>query len=197
MPTWKDVISTNPAHSENYARRWQAMIDRGDDIDGEARLIDAMVPRNARILDAGCGQGRLGGYLAARGHEVVGVDVDPVLIGYARDLNADAEWHVVDLCEGPVPTGFDLVVSAGNVMGFLPESGRRDALANIADAVTDDGRVVIGFGAGRGWGFDDFMATAAEVGLEPENVYESWDLQPFTEDSDFLVAVFRHQARSA
>ncbi|QGU04565.1 Magnesium-protoporphyrin O-methyltransferase [Corynebacterium comes] len=185
------MTSQNPDHSENYARRWQMMIDQGQDIDGEARLIDALVPRAARILDAGCGQGRVGGYLAARGHEVVGTDIDPVLIGYARDRYPDATWVVGDLSADEIPEGdFDLAVSTGNVMGFLAADGRLPALSNIARSLHSGGRFVVGFGAGRGWGFDDFLATAREAGLEPENVFESWDLKPFTEDSDFLVAIF-------
>lgn len=195
MTTWNDVTSQNPDHSENYARRWQMMIERGDDIDGEARLIDALAPRTARILDAGCGQGRLGGYLAARGHDVTGTDLDPVLIRHARTLYPEATWLVGDLSTDEIPVGdFDLAVSAGNVMGFLAEDGRLPALANIARALKPGGRFVVGFGAGRGWDFDDFMATATEAGLEPEDVFESWDLKPFTERSDFLVAIFTRPA---
>jgi len=55
MSTWRELTDRNPSHSHDYARRWQTMLDRGEDIDGEARLIDALVPRGARILDAGCG----------------------------------------------------------------------------------------------------------------------------------------------
>src|SRR5699024_12224245 len=40
----------------------------------------SLVPRRARVLDAGCGSGRHGGYLAEAGHQVVGVDGDPELI---------------------------------------------------------------------------------------------------------------------
>ncbi|NMB23108.1 MAG: class I SAM-dependent methyltransferase, partial [Corynebacterium sp.] len=83
MPTWKEITANNPSHSENYARRWRNLVAEGEDIYGEARLIDAMAPRGARILDAGCGTGRIGGYLSERGHDVLGTDLDPVLIGYA------------------------------------------------------------------------------------------------------------------
>lgn len=195
MPTWKEVTTANPAHSENYARRWKMMAEQGQDIDGEARLVDALSPRAARILDAGCGTGRLGGYLAARGHDVVGTDIDPVLIEHARRDHPDARWEVGDLSADPVPArDIDVAVSAGNVMGFLAPEGREAALRNIAGSLAVDGRFVVGFGAGRGWGFDDFIATAERVGLELENVFESWDLHPFTADSDFLVAIFRNDA---
>lgn len=195
MPTWKEVTAANPAHSENYARRWRMMAEQGEDIDGEARLVDALSPRAARILDAGCGTGRLGGYLTARGHDVVGTDIDPVLIEHARRDHPDARWEVGDLSVDPVPVSdVDVAVSAGNVMGFLAPEGREAALRNIAGSLAADGRFVVGFGAGRGWGFDDFIATAERVGLELENVFESWDLHPFTADSDFLVAIFRNDA---
>ena len=195
MPTWKEVTTANPAHSENYARRWKMMAEQGQDIDGEARLVDALSPRAARIVDAGCGTGRLGGYLAARGHDVVGTDIDPVLIEHARRDHPDARWEVGDLSADPIPArDIDVAVSAGNVMGFLAPEGREAALRNIAGSLAVDGRFVVGFGAGRGWGFDDFIATAERVGLELENVFESWDLHPFTADSDFLVAIFRNDA---
>lgn len=191
MATWNEIVATNPSHSENYAARWRRMVAEGADINGEARLIDAMLDRGSRVLDAGCGTGRLGGYLAQLGHTVVGTDLDPVLIGYAKQDYPGSRWEVGDLSADELPEGdFDIVVSAGNVMGFLAEEGREPALANIRRALAPDGRAVIGFGAGRGWGFDDFMATAQRAGLEPDNVFSSWDLRPFREDSDFLVAVF-------
>ena len=189
MPTWKDITTANPAHSENYAQRWKAFVAQGKDIDGEARLIDATVPRHARILDAGCGTGRVGGYLAQRGHEVIGTDLDPILIGHAKEDFPDATWLVGDLSEDEIPAhDIDVAVCAGNVMGFLDPAGRAPALGNILRALRPGGRLFVGFGAGRGWSFDDFLATAKEAGFAVQYCYESWDLQPFTQDSAFLVA---------
>ena len=95
--TWKQIVEADPEHSRRYARRWDDMVAEGVDIDGEARLIDAMVPRGARILDVGCGQGRTGAYLHSRGHRVTGVDLDPLLIERARELCPGASWEVADL----------------------------------------------------------------------------------------------------
>lgn len=191
MATWKEVTEANPAHSENYARRWKIMESQGQDINGEARLIDAMAERESRILDAGCGTGRLGGYLADRGHTVVGTDLDPILIQHAEAYHPNATWYVGDLSTDPIPEGdFSLAVSAGNVMGFLVPEGREAALRHIFDALATQGRFVVGFGAGRGWNFDDFIETARGVGFTVDNLFESWDLRSYTEDSTFLVAVF-------
>lgn len=198
MPTWKEITANNPSHSENYARRWRNLVAEGEDIYGEARLIDAMAPRGARILDAGCGTGRIGGYLSERGHDVLGTDLDPVLIGYAKQDYPKARWVVGDLSTDPIPEdNFDLIVSAGNVMGFLAEEGRQPALENLHRALAPRGRAVIGFGAGRGWDFGNFLATARAAGFELENAYESWELHPFVAESQFLVAVFTRNRQPA
>ena len=77
-------VAQNPRHSQWYIDRFRTMAPRGEDIVGEARLVDAMVPRRARILDAGCGAGRIAGHLHGAGHTVTAVDVDPELIRAAR-----------------------------------------------------------------------------------------------------------------
>ncbi|MEU8664633.1 SAM-dependent methyltransferase, partial [Actinoplanes philippinensis] len=49
---WLQKIAADPGHSRWYIDRFRQMAARGDDLAGEARKIDAMVPRGARILDA-------------------------------------------------------------------------------------------------------------------------------------------------
>ena len=92
--TWTRTIAADPEHSHRYAARWRRLAAEGHDLDGEARMLDAMTGRGSRILDAGCGTGRVGGHLATRGHTVVGVDVDPALIDYAEaDFTALNDGH--------------------------------------------------------------------------------------------------------
>lgn len=170
------------------------MAAEGHDLDGEARFVDAMVPRGARILDAGCGPGRVGGRLAALGHHVVGVDIDPELIAAAEAEHPGATWLARDLAELDLPSegiaeGFDAIVAAGNVLPFLDPGTRRDVLHRLAAHLGPDGRLAVGFGAGRGYDFDDFSADAASVGLHEQLRLATWDLRPFSAASAFLVAV--------
>jgi SAM-dependent methyltransferase len=191
---WMQKVAADPGHSHWYVNRFRTMARDGEDVVGEARLVDAMARRGARILDAGCGAGRLGGYLASVGHHVVGVDVDPVLIEAAKQDHPEANWLVGDLAEldlsaRGISDPFDLILSAGNVMTFLAPSTRVQVLRRLRAHLASDGRVVIGFGAGRDYAFTQFLDDAADAGFAPELLLSTWDLRPFTDDADFLVAI--------
>ena len=174
------------------------MAAAGDDLDGEARFVDTMAPRHARILDAGCGPGRVGARLATLGHHVVGVDIDPILIAAAQHDHPDVTWLVDDLSELDLPAagitdGFDIVVCAGNVLTFLDPDTRRPVLTRLRQHLNDSGRIVAGFGANRDYAFDDFLDDAHHVGLAPELLVSTWDLRPLLATSDFLVAVLSNR----
>jgi SAM-dependent methyltransferase len=193
---WTRLTEENPQHSAAYIQRFKDLAAAGHDLVGEARLVDAMLPRRARVLDAGSGTGRISAWLADAGHEVVGVDGDPVLVAAAEREHPGAKFLVGDLAELDLPAAgvrepFDAVVCAGNVVTFLAESTRVEVLRRLRVHVVADGRAAIGFGAGRGYEFDDFLADAAAAGWAPDLLLSTWDLRPFTVDSDFLVAVLR------
>ncbi len=190
---WALIVERDPGHSHRYVQRFKTMAAQGADLVGEARFIDALVPRGARILDAGCGPGRHAGHLHRAGHTVVGVDLDPVLIAAAEADEPGPRYGVSDLAALRLPPGspaaFDAVLCAGNVLGFVHPDTRRPILQNLRAVLADDGRLVCGFGAGRGYPFDAFFEDAAAAGLTVDARHATWDLRPFTADADFLVAV--------
>ena len=192
--TWARMSADDPGHSAAYVQRFRSLAAQGTDLAGEARLVDAMLPRGARVLDAGCGPGRVGAFLADAGHTVVGVDVDPVLIAAAEVDHPGPRWIVGDLAELDLaalgmPEPFDAVVCAGNVMAFLAPSTRREVLRRLRAHLTPAGRAVIGFGAGRGYPFEEFLDDARGAGLSPDVLLSTWDLRPYAPGADFLVAV--------
>jgi SAM-dependent methyltransferase len=193
---WTRLTEENPQHSTAYIKRFRDLANAGQDLVGEARLVDAMPPRGARVLDAGSGTGRIGGYLADAGHHVVGVDGDPVLVAEARQEHPGARWLVGDLAQldlpaAGIPEPFDGIVCAGNVVTFLAPSTRREVLRRMRIHLQPHGRAAIGFGAGRGYDFDEFLTDARAAGWEPDLLLSTWDLRPFTSDADFLVALLR------
>jgi SAM-dependent methyltransferase len=193
---WTRMSSADPGHSAAYVERFRSLAAQGTDLAGEARPVDALLPRGARVLDAGCGPGRVGAFLADAGHTVVGVDGDPVLIAAAEADHPGPRWIVGDLAELDLPAQgiaapFDAIVCAGNVMTFLAPGTRQEVLRRLRAHLTADGRAAIGFGAGRGYPFEDFLDDARAAGLEPDVLLSTWDLRPYAPDADFLVALLR------
>jgi SAM-dependent methyltransferase len=193
---WIKITEENPDHSSWYIERFRSKAAAGEDLGGEARLVHAMAPRNAHILDAGCGPGRTGAVLADLGHDVIGVDVDPVLIDAAQQDHPGSTWLVGDLAELDLKSRgfsakFDVIVAAGNVMAFLAESTRAMVLSRLGVHLADNGRIVVGFGSAREYAFADFFNDVDIAGLLVDQKLSTWDLRPFAPDSDFLVAILR------
>lgn len=191
---WDELISENPSHSSWYIERFRSMAAAGEDIAGEARLVDTMVKRGSRILDAGCGPGRVGAALHASGHTVVGVDGDSALIAAAEEDHPGPTWLVGNLAELDLPARgvdaeFDAIVCAGNVMPFLAPSTRGEVLLRLGRHLAPEGRIAVGFGAGRGYEFDDFRTDVSDAGLGLTLELSTWDLCPLTADSGFIVAI--------
>ena len=194
IPRW--FSDTKEGHSQWYIERFRTMARDGTDLAGEARLIDAIVARGSRILDAGCGPGRVGGELFKRGHEVVGVDVDPELIAAAVADQPGPTWLVgnlatFDLANAGQSEKFDAAVVAGNVMTFVAEGTEADVLRRVNGHVRPDGQIVIGFGLDRGYTLKQFDADIASAGLLVDQRFATWDLRPFTATSDFNVTILR------
>lgn len=193
------VADHDANHSRWYIERFRRMAAEGADLAGEARMLDAMLPRHSRILDAGCGPGRVGAELAARGHDVVGVDVDPELIEAAEADHPGPRWLVGDLAELNLaavgePEPFDAAVIAGNVMAFVAPGTEALVLARVAQHLRADGVVVVGLGLDRGYPLADLDAHAAAAGLRTEHRFATWDLRPFGKDAAFAVTVLRRPA---
>ena len=195
------------AGASGYSATFADLVARGVDVDGEARLADAMAPRGARILDAGSGMGRVGAALAARGHHVVGVDFDPEILEQSR--RTYPELPLVDsrldeltpdtLTAAGHPTSYDLVVCVGNVMILLAPDTERTVLANLAAVLAPEGRMLVGFalrdapaGESREYPVAEFVGDASSAGLVVESRFASYDLAPFADDSTYVVHVLRH-----
>jgi SAM-dependent methyltransferase len=186
-----------------YGRHFADLIASGADVEGEARLADALVPRGARILDAGSGMGRIGAALRRAGHDAYGVDLDAGLIEQSRaaypDLPvAQARLEQLDgvfLSGRGMPATYDLVVCVGNVMVLLAEGSERSVLAAFRRILAPGGRVLLGFslvGApprSRIYPAEEFEADVEAAGLAVESRFATFDLRPFTPDADFAVYV--------
>ena len=194
---WQQRAQSNPEQAKNYIKRFAQLRAQGVDLDGEARFIDALLPRGARVLDAGCGTGRVGGALARLGHRVTGVDLDEELLSAAAHDFPDARWIPGNLAsfELRVANGgveeFDVVFAAGNVLAFVAPGTQAQVLNSLARHLAPEARLVLGFSPSLGYAPADFAADVRAAGLEFTARFSTWDMRPADPDADFIVALLQ------
>ena len=101
-------------------------------------------PLGRRVLEVGCGAGRILGYLLALGGEVHGTDISPAMVDYCRRAYPDAIVRVGDLgnLTASVDERFDAVVAADNVLDVFDDPGRRRVLAALHEVLVPAGLLV-------------------------------------------------------
>lgn len=178
------LVETGGSRGPAYARRFRELAESGQDVHGEARFLDRLLAPGARVLDAGCGTGRVAAELARRGHEVVGVDLDASMLAEARREHPGLHWVHGDLAGSEAPAvglaelggrPFDLVVAAGNVVVYLTPGTEPGVVALLAGLLRDDGLLVAGFALDRHVSAADYDTWCRAAGLVPVAVHQGWD----------------------
>ena len=191
-------MSRGDGRGDTYADRFAAAAAAGQDVHGEASLVHALAP-DARVLDAGCGTGRVAIRLAELGHDVVGVDLDEGMLDRARRDAPDLPWFVADLAELDVPGPlFDLVLTAGNVIPLVAAGDEARVVTALARHVRPGGLLVSGFGLDVAHlpldhapvTLDQYDGWCADAGLVLVERFATWDRDPY-EGGGYAVSVHR------
>ena len=102
-------------------------------------ILDALPAGDA--LDAACGTGRYAGYLAERGHRVVGVDSSRAMLDRARARVPRGEFVLADLHRLPLPDDAVDVVVCGLALAHVPALG--PVMAEFARVLRPGGHLVV------------------------------------------------------
>ena len=187
---------------EEYAARFAELARTGADMHGEASFCAAMLPPGARVLDAGCGTGRVAIRLDELGFSCVGVDVDESMLAVARRAAPQVPWHRADLAtltpaDLDGASGFDLVVMAGNVVPLLAEGTVGLSVAALAALLRPGGLLVSGFGLDPAHlpprcpvtPIEEYDEAARSAGLSLQARCSTWDGAPFDPAEGYAVSV--------
>ncbi|HEX5534973.1 MAG TPA: class I SAM-dependent methyltransferase [Actinomycetales bacterium] len=188
------LVETGGTRGPEYAARFDALEASGADVHGEADFVDSLLEQGSRVVDGGCGTGRVGRELVRRGHSVVGVDVDESMLAVARERAPATRWVLADLLNmgaGDVGAPVDCVVLAGNVIVYLTPGTEQDVVTHVAGWLGPGGLLVAGFAADRHVSASDYLSWCAAAGLTEVGTYAGWDRSPRPADGpdEYLVAV--------
>lgn len=127
-PEWYDQLRSDPEHAT--AKRCE-------------ELIDLHGPAGARtVLDFGCGTGQDLDYLAKR-FQVVGVDLQPRMIAYARQVRPHLDLRVGDMRDFRLGHPVDAVTCLGNALAYLHRNAELQAAFATFAAHARPGTVLI------------------------------------------------------
>jgi 2-polyprenyl-3-methyl-5-hydroxy-6-metoxy-1,4-benzoquinol methylase len=108
-------------------------------------LLDLLGDVNGRrVLDAGCGEGYLARWLAARGAHVTGIDLSARLIALARakDPGGSIDYQVADLSQ-PLPSAAGRFDAAASYLVLNDVRDFRGFAATLAASLAPGGRLAL------------------------------------------------------
>jgi SAM-dependent methyltransferase len=131
--------------------------------DTDIRFCVRVFPTPGRLIDLGCGTGRLCIHFAAKGYDCVGVDLSDEMLAKARESGAKVEWvkgNITDLSELPAAS-FDHAACLFSTLGMVRGAeNRAKVVANAFRLLKPGCRFVLhahnrffrGLGCKRVWG---------------------------------------------
>lgn len=186
------------ADMDNYAQKMLSLVERGVDFEVDARFVDALLPRQARVLDIGCGIGNAVAALRSRGHQAFGIDPTPALFEAATSLH-DASWfrqigagaiYSPEFSAAELPGHFDAILASGNVPEFLTNDELELVFKFSRKVLTPLGALIIGTSTHGRHGPRCLDQVAEREGLKLQQRFGDWHLNPFNDQSPWSVSIY-------
>jgi SAM-dependent methyltransferase len=152
QPDFRGVRDAYDTLAEDYAA---LLPDTRAEAPPDLAMVDAFAGAvtsgdDPRVLDAGCGAGRMSRYLADRGCRVEGIDLSPGMVAAARRDHPELFFIPASLTALPFADNQFAGVLLWYSIIHTPPAGQARIFAEVSRVLRPAGHVLVGFQAGEG-----------------------------------------------
>lgn len=150
------------------------------------KWIESKLPKEAKILDLGCGPGLYASLFSKKGYSVTGIDISQRSISYAKKKAIEENLQINYLCEdyinGDIGSGYDAVICIYCDFGALIPCEQEILLEKVYNSLKDGGVFI----------FDVFQSALCENKKEKRDWYYSDGGNFWSANSHLLLEEVKH-----
>lgn len=106
-------------------------------------FLEGFLYSQGNALDLGCGTGRLTQIMHDGGMQVIGIDLDEVMIEVARMKHPDVHFKVQNMLDAFEDKTYDLITCFGNTLPHLDEKSLENFLKLVSNHLSNRGVLII------------------------------------------------------
>lgn len=152
----------------------------------------SLLPKGARLLDAGCGSGQKAKFFQDRGVRVLGIDFSEKLLAIARQTAPASEFRLLDLrAIGTVPEEFDAVFAQASLL-HIPKAETFSVLDGMVSRLVPGGLLYVAVKAQRPGHPEEEIVTENDYGYDYERFFSYYTLDEMQAHLDRLELSLVH-----
>lgn len=137
----------------------------------------SLLPKNATVLDIGCGGGVKTRYIADRGYDVTGVDFSDGMIAIAKRELPDLDFDVIDIYDlDSYPKTFDGIFAQA-VLLHIPKARVMEVLEKMKNKLHTGGLLYIGVKSVKDDGVEEGVTRENDYGYEYERFFSYFSIE--------------------
>ncbi len=137
----------------------------------------SFLPKEASVLDVGCGGGIKTKYISEKGHRVLGIDFSEKMIGIAQRENPGVEFAVVDMYDiDKIAETYDGIFVQAALL-HIPKTRALEVLTKMNDKLNKDGLLYLAVKGIRDDGAEENIVKENHYGYEYERFFSYFKLE--------------------
>ncbi|MDR1167774.1 MAG: class I SAM-dependent methyltransferase [Heliobacteriaceae bacterium] len=168
----EEIRSEKQTWNKQYEGDWSMLPWAGEEpTNSEKKYIDRFLTgKNQKILEYGCGTGKMASYLASQGHDVLAAEYSDVAVKKIKSTNPPFEIMEASAPSDIKDKNFDMITCIG-VFHHQPPEVQEEFLKSFSQMITPDGQIII-----MGWDDTDPEFVAMPKRISKQTKTRTWTI---------------------